>query len=138
MAPVLEAPEGLSLALEKLAQTTGEVYGLTCAFRGCRQVRLHDHQAALHLYRICQEALHNAIRHGKATRISIHLADRSDWIFLKIRDNGRGLPATLPGSTGMGLRVMKYRAVALGGDVVVKNRNTKGVEVLCTVPKRFC
>jgi signal transduction histidine kinase len=86
-----------------------------------------------HLYRIAQEAVSNAIRHGKTTRIDINLATKGETIVLAVRDNGVGIPKKLPLHKGVGLHVMQYRVGVLGGSLVVQRQPTGGTAVVCTV-----
>ena len=73
LSPVRPEPEGLGAALKELAAQSSEVFGIKCCFRCPRPVLVDDSEAATHLYRIAQEAVHNAFRHGRAKRITIGL-----------------------------------------------------------------
>jgi len=100
----------------------------------CRKpVLIHRHSAANHLYRIAQEALNNAVKHGKPTRTCIRLATRRDRITLAVRDNGAGIRRNAGRARGMGLQIMQYRADAIGGSLRVHSSPGGGTEVLCTV-----
>jgi signal transduction histidine kinase len=94
------------------------------------QVLIHDPGAATHLYRIVQEAVHNAIRHGKARNIGIELGRSGSLITLSVVDDGCGLADGTP-SQGMGLRNMKYRASILGGKLTLEPGG-KGAIVTCS------
>jgi len=89
---------------------------------------------ASHLYRIAQEAVHNAIKHSRATRIDLELVEAPDSVELRVRDNGVGLPATTH-SRGLGLHTMQQRARLIGGRLMVMNQALSGVAVICSVPK---
>ena len=89
--------------------------------------------AKIHLFRIVQEAVHNAIRHGEARAIGIRLTKAKTQIVLEIRDDGVGLPAPGTRKPGMGLRFMAYRAGILGGSLVVRQERTGGTTVECRV-----
>jgi two-component system, LuxR family, sensor kinase FixL len=132
LSPVALDSDGLMSALHELAATTQKVFGIACAFERVRPVRVADHIAATHLYRIAQEAINNAIKHGRASRITIAL-DASDAIAtLRIRDNGSGFSAQPATADGMGLRIMKYRAGMFGGALEVRGIDGDGTEVVCT------
>jgi signal transduction histidine kinase len=91
--------------------------------------------AAAHVYRIVQEALTNAMRHSGAREVSIRLKTSDDELHLKVSDDGRGfehLPADGPG--GMGLKIMRYRAQMLGGDLVIETTGSGGTSVSCSCP----
>jgi len=99
------------------------------------QVPVPDHAMATHLFRLAQEAVSNAVKHGKATEISIHLKADPGWIYLGISDNGIGIPAEKTSqSTGMGLRIMKFRAGMIGGTLTVERNAPGGTIVICTAP----
>lgn len=135
LSPVRAEPEGLSAALRELATHTRDVFGTACSFRCPRPVLVADSDAATHLYRIAQEAVHNATRHGRARRITVRLGQRRGAIALRVVDNGPGIPPLPPQRKGLGLRVMQYRAGLLRGRLSVRRRPAGGTEVLCVVPK---
>src|ERR1043166_7532672 len=81
--------------------------------------------AATHLFRIAQEAVSNAIKHGKTERISISLRTSRGRIILKVSDNGIGFPKTDSKDKGMGLRIMQSRAGMIGGTMAIEH-NTSG------------
>ncbi|MEN9575242.1 MAG: hypothetical protein RL514_3097 [Verrucomicrobiota bacterium] len=132
LCPVVLESEGLMSALQELAQATTQMFGVNCAFRCAHPVPVHDHQTGTHLYRIAQEAVANALKHGKATHIEIGLAAQPNRVFLAVKDNGCGLP-TPPPRTGAGLRIMQYRAGMIGGSVVVQRGEPDGTTVACSV-----
>lgn len=131
--PVKPVPEGLALALREFAARMRGVYRLDCRFECRAPVLIHRQSAATHLYRIAQEAVNNAIKHGKATRILIQLGASPERIILGIRDNGVGIRQRAENSKGMGLRIMQYRAETVGGSLVVQKLPQRGTEVVCTV-----
>jgi len=134
LSPVRPEPDGLSTALNELAVRSSELFGITCAFNCPRPVMLADAESANHLYRIAQEAVHNAFRHGRATRIAIGLRRDRRGIRLRIVDDGRGIGALSPRRNGLGLRIMRYRAGLLQGTVSVRRRTEGGTEVCCLAP----
>jgi signal transduction histidine kinase len=96
-------------------------------------VLVPDHAVAIHLYRIAQEAVSNAVKHGQARRIEIGLTAKGRSMTLAVKDNGRGIPRKLPKLKGMGLRIMNYRAEVIGGTLRVEPVPGGGTRVLCTV-----
>ena len=92
-----------------------------------------DHSVAVHLYRIAQEAVSNAIRHGQARRIELGLTANGRSVTLAVADNGTGIPRKLPKRKGMGLRIMRYRAEVIGGAIIVEPHPGGGTRVVCTV-----
>jgi signal transduction histidine kinase len=88
-------------------------------------------EVANHLYRIAQEAVTNAVRHGKATQVSIHLAGMSRKVRLAISDNGIGIGENAGSGPGMGLKIMQYRARIAHGELKVERLEPRGTRVLC-------
>jgi signal transduction histidine kinase len=121
---------GLVLALKSLAQSVTRMHGLTCRFRFRGRSRHWNEQTATHLYRIAQEAIHNATRHGKARNILVFLKAADQSISLRVLDDGSGISESY--SEGTGLTIMRYRARSIGGELTVKRRNSAGTTVSCT------
>jgi PAS domain S-box-containing protein len=101
-------------ALERLADEWTFVKGLPCEFSMVGEFGHVPAGTGTHLYRIAQEAIANALRHGKATRIRLRLAERGPDLTLDIEDNGAGFGDGAAGA-GMGLGSMKARAASIGG-----------------------
>ncbi|MDR3402343.1 MAG: PAS domain S-box protein [Chthoniobacter sp.] len=133
MNPVVADGDGLMHAFRRLARTTARTHRLMCLFRCPVPVSIENPRTANELYRIAQEAIHNALRHGKAKRITLRLSGTEDALCLTVMDNGCGLPADVSHTPGMGLRVMRYRAGLIGGQLVVQSRRRGGTEVICRV-----
>jgi len=129
--PVDLGARGLMSALEELASTIVNVYGLSCMCDFRHSVLVHDHLAATHLYRIAQEAINNAIRHGRATRVIIRLSGRNDNLVLKVLDNGTGFPTRPSRKPGMGLHLMNYRARAIDASFEIGPAPGHGTVVTC-------
>ena len=120
--PVDLEENGLLAALEQLAINICSTFGVECTFRLPDAAVCYQQEVAIHLYRIAQEAVNNAIKHGKASRIDISLLPDENSINLRIADNGAGLDqAALPHSPGMGLRIMEYRARLIGASFNIQN-----------------
>jgi signal transduction histidine kinase len=94
-------------------------------------VLIHDPATAGHLYRIAQEAVGNAIKHGKAENILIRLDASEEGTTLSIKDDGAGLPEPLPKDRGMGLRIMAHRSSMIGGVFSARRDETGGTLVTC-------
>ena len=125
--------DGLTQALENLAERVGAERGIACAFACESPVLVHNQAIASHVYRVAQEAVHNAVKHSRATRIDIKLARHAANVELRVGDNGIGLPAEHH-SSGLGLHTMEQRARLIGGRLLVQTQPTGGVEVICCVP----
>jgi PAS domain S-box-containing protein len=131
--PVKAEPNGLMSALEELASRTELLYHYPCCFSCRRPVFIEDNDTATHLYRITQEAVTNAVKHSKPTRIDIKLSQNGQEICLLVRDDGIGLPEKPPKKGGMGLRIMQYRAGMIGGLLAIQKVPQGGTEVSCSL-----
>jgi PAS domain S-box-containing protein len=132
LSPVVLESEGLMSALQELADYTERMFRVECKFICPQPVLVHDHTTATHLYRIAQEAVSNAVRHGKARHLTIVLVRNSERINLEIKDDGVGIPQEWRKAKGMGLRIMQYRAAMVGGTLTVQQRSEGGSLVACT------
>jgi two-component system CheB/CheR fusion protein len=133
LSPVRLEAEGLADALHELAAGTRKVFRVECRCRCDPPVLVPDHAVAIHLYRIAQEAVSNAVRHGKAGRIEIGLTARGKATTLTVSDNGAGMPRKLRKRTGMGLRIMRYRSEVIGAALAVEGGPGGGTQVVCSV-----
>jgi signal transduction histidine kinase len=132
--PVELEAGGLMAALKAFAATAKSIYRISCRFACPKPVLIHDNPTAIHLYRIAQEAVQNAIRHGRATRVVIALSAGRAGVTLCVRDNGRGFPEALPETRGMGLEIMKYRARMIGGSLSHKKGKGQRSALVCVLP----
>jgi len=136
LSPVSGQRGGLMAALSALAARASERYGVRVEFRDSLKsaLQLNDTYAT-HLYRIAQEALTNVMRHSLASEVSIGLETLGDELQLRIDDNGRGFTHQPPdGVAGLGLKMMRYRAQMLGGDLVLETSANGGASVRCSCP----
>jgi signal transduction histidine kinase len=134
LCPLDPDPDALAPAIRALIRRTQETAGFHCEFMAAGDVRVTDQQAAQHLYRIAQEALSNAVRHAKASRIAVELRGSDGELTLQIHDDGAGMPPA-PTVGGMGLRTMAYRAQILEGELRVAPAPGGGTSVTCRVPR---
>lgn len=133
LVPVELDANGLSTALQRLAANAERLFSIVCTFEPVGISQLNDNTTATHLYRIAQEAVSNAVKHGRATRVTIALASGDDRVRLRIQDNGVGFP-DVPGETqGMGVRIMHYRARIIGGTLDIRDDPAGGTVITCTV-----
>lgn len=129
--PVQMEAGGLVVALGELVQNARRLHRINIAVDAAPGVKVDDPDVGMHLYRITQEALANAIRHGKSRNILISLRSRPDEFELRISDDGAGLPEQ-PKTSGMGLKTMKYRAEMIGAELTLGRNASGGVEVVVT------
>ena len=131
MCPVHLVSNGLEAALEDLASSVSNIFGITCTFTCLRPVPVRDNTRATNLYYIAKEAIHNAIEHGKASRIQIDLKNIDSTVSLEIRDDGIGIEDTMK-HTGLGLRTMHYRAQMIDAALIIEPNEGGGTAVSCT------
>jgi len=132
--PVLSDSFGLMSALQHWAAEVEDLFQVECKFECEEPVTIHSDAINNHLYRIAQEAVHNAIKHGRARHIAIGLGVENSRGMLVIRDDGRGGVDSGAPATGMGLRIMHYRAGVIGGALKFENGLTGGTLVTCAFP----
>jgi PAS domain S-box-containing protein len=137
LSPVELESNGLMSALQELASNTSKLFGVPCHFRCETPVLIQDNNAATHLYRVAQEAINNALKHGKAGSISISLSVADANATLAIEDDGVGFPRKPVENRGMGLRIMNYRAGMIGASLDVRRAGTTGTIVVCIFPKNL-
>ena len=133
--PVEMEAEGLMAAFQDLADNLTKGARVQCVFECDAPVLMHDDAAATHLYRIAQEAVRNAIQHGKPKRIGITLAGQDGLVTLTVEDDGVGVPETAQKSGGLGVRIMAHRAAMIGGSFTIEPAPTGGTIVTCSIPK---
>ena len=131
--PVEMEADGLMLALEEFAVTSSKLFKVACRFECDSPVLIHNPATAGHLYRIAQEAVGNAIKHGNARNILIRLDASEDNTELSITDDGCGLPDPLPENRGLGLRIMAHRSAMIGGVFNVRRNENGGTLVTCAI-----
>ncbi|MCE9518048.1 MAG: PAS domain S-box protein, partial [Verrucomicrobia bacterium] len=131
--PVTLDANGLVDALKALADRVEQMFHVSClvVFEGACLV--YDNNIATHLYRIAQESISNAIKHGKAHTLVIELAIAGEDLSLTIKDDGVGLRNTLADAMGMGLRSMDYRARLIGGTLRILPGDRGGTTIICSV-----
>ncbi|MEI7534442.1 MAG: PAS domain S-box protein [Verrucomicrobiae bacterium] len=135
LSPVTLESEGLMSALTELALNTEKMFHVRCNFDCPVVVKFNDHAAATHLFRIAQEAVSNAIKHGRAKIISIQLHESPSHLHLQVSDNGGGFPKKFSRSSGMGLGIMQSRIGMVGGTVSIERQPTGGTCVIILAPK---
>jgi signal transduction histidine kinase len=132
--PVEMKSDGLMQALEEFCVSTSELFAVDCHFDCQMPVLIESQSTAIHLYRIAQEGVGNAIKHGRPTRIVVQLEEIEEGTQLVISDNGSGLPASPQAKGGMGLRIIADRAKMIGGNFRVDRGRFGGAELSCLIP----
>jgi signal transduction histidine kinase len=133
LSPVDRDEGGLESALDELASSTARLAGISCSFLCSEPVKILDNALAIHLFRIAQEALNNATKHGNAKAVVIALDCTNDIISLRVSDDGIGFDPIRSAGRGMGLNIMRYRARMIGGILEVQPNSPSGTIVVCTI-----
>ena len=118
---------GLMFALQELTRNTNRLEGVSCSFEYEKPVLVENRERAEHLHRIAQEAVGNALKHARATRLIVSLAEHSEGHVLRVRDNGRGFPDEVLASQD--LRTVGYRATVIGASLSLSNAPAGGAVV---------
>jgi two-component system, LuxR family, sensor kinase FixL len=137
--PVHVEANGLVAALRNLAVQTRALFQVECTF-ACQREQLDvNAQTGIALYRITQESIHNAVRHGQARQISVELTVNDTQLCLKVADNGRGFSPEARSHSGMGLHIMQFRASSIGGHLTVESQTSQdgGTQIKCIVPAQL-
>ncbi len=126
---------GLADALDEMAETTRRVFHVECTFSGPPQFPRLEPGVVMHLYRIAQEAVNNAVKHASGP-VAIRLQSDERAITLSVADCGSGIPDPVPEGEGMGLHIMRYRARMVGGTMSFGPSSGGGACVECSLPIR--
>lgn len=129
--PVRLETEGLVAALEELAVNAGNLFKLSCHFVCEHAPPDIEQTAAIHLFYIVQEAVVNAARHAQGAQVVITLNQDHDRVVLTVADNGPGFRLDGAPRTGMGIRIMRYRARVIGATLDLKSEPGKGTQLTC-------
>jgi signal transduction histidine kinase len=130
--PVQLDAAGLMSALQELTSNASKLFNVSCRFECPQPVLIGDNTVATHLYRIAQEAISNAVKHGQARSIIVSLSGSTDQLVLKIWNNGAEFPV---GATaeGLGLRIMQHRAEMIGATLKISSTVGEGTTVECAL-----
>jgi PAS domain S-box-containing protein len=131
LSPVYIDEAALFTAIRDLTKQIESVFGVSFQLDVSKAAHVKDNATAVHLFRIIQEALNNAVRHGKAGHIAITLKPKRGSIILTIADDGIGMPDEIDPKKGLGLSIMRHRARMIGADLVIKKNPKGGTSVIC-------
>jgi PAS domain S-box-containing protein len=140
LAPVEVEGDGLVHALQKLIRMQESIHEVPIFFEAKGSVVVENEDVATHLYRIAQELITNAARHAQPTQIYVKLEELSGSIRLTVINDGMPMQKAAPGHMGMGLKIIHYRASAIGATIETRSRKDgiTGTVVVCTVPQDAC
>lgn len=131
--PTSLSSKDITHALSELARNVSARSQVSCLFDCEKNFNAKDKIAGIHMYRIVQEAVRNAIQHGKATHIVIDMTSHADEYVITISDDGVGMPERVK-KDGMGIGAMEYRSRLLNGSLNIRSRRPQGTIVTLTCP----
>jgi PAS domain S-box-containing protein len=131
LSPVYIDEAALFTAIRDLAKQVESIFGVSFQLDVSKAAYVKDNATAVHLFRIIQEAVNNAVRHGKARHIAITLKPKKGVIMLAIADDGIGMPNEIDTKKGLGLSIMRHRARMIGAEFVIKKNPKGGTSVIC-------
>jgi len=131
--PVDLEAHGLNTALEDMASNTEKLTHISCHMEHGKPVLISDSSVAIHLYRIAQEAVTNAIKHAQAKQIVIKLSENNGYIILSITDNGVGIAKGPVQNDGLGLSIMNSRAETINAAFQIQRGDRGGTVVTCSL-----
>ncbi|MCL5271169.1 MAG: PAS domain-containing protein [bacterium] len=133
--PVELERKGLTAAFLELVMSIEHMFGVVCRFENDPRVEVTDLDAATHLYRIAQEAVSNAVRHGRARNIRIRFERAPGMVTLVVADDGAGFHPAAGQKPGMGLRIMRYRARMINAELALTSPPEGGTTLRCRCPE---
>lgn len=132
--PVELERNGLGASLQQLTAQQGALYGIPCVYEcAAGDLTGMERSTAMHLYRIAQEAISNAIKHAQPNEISVTLWRDHAGLALSIRDDGKGMPKRRKNPAGLGLAIMHYRASMIGSELEILSKRGRGTTVRCVL-----
>lgn len=134
LCPVDMDPDALAPALERLCREVREHHGIECRLQAGRDLVIRNPEHALHLYRIAREAVANAVKHARCTRVLVALEQTAGELVLRVTDDGQQISPGAAPAAGLGVGIMAYRAKLVGGSLRVAGGAEGGMEVVCRVP----
>jgi len=137
--PVELERHGLQLALQELATNVNTTFQIDCRVASDKGMDQIDKAVQIHLFRIIQESIRNAVRHGEARTIHVQATGSNNEAIAIITNDGRLFPtekmqATLANTHGMGLKIMHYRARLIGATLEFTPGEKSGCMVRCIIP----
>ncbi len=129
--------KGLSVALQNLCNRTEKLTGVQCTYLDLESADVKNHNMALHLYRIGQEAISNAVKHGKPGEIKVRLSCNEYHTSLTVIDDGVGFSSEPNPRLGTGIEIMKHRAGMMGGVLEIARTLDNYTQVRCIVPNNL-
>ena len=134
--PVDIDSRGLATAFTRLIDNAGRMFQVNSRFHENNTPVFEDNSTVEQIYRIGQEAVTNAVKHGNASEVDLILDANDEYVTLEVHDNGKGFPKNWREHAGMGMKILQFRARLVGGTLEVYDRESGGTILRCTIPKK--
>jgi two-component system sensor histidine kinase UhpB len=131
-----QGDDDLAQGLTSLAAHVKNLFGITCNFNVSGEATSLPMTVVSQLYKIAQEAVTNAVKHGQAKQVEIGLAFDPEKMVLTIKNDGLPFPEKERASGRMGLHIMAHRASVIDASLSVKASGRRGTIVTCTLPNK--
>lgn len=125
---------GFHAAIEKLVLQSQKLFRIRCSLTASKEIEIRDRTRAEHVYRIVQEAINNAVKHGYSSEISVNMTHTEDDLRITVQDNGCGFPTNWQQNRGLGVRIMEYRARLINAHFEHHNTIKGGAEICLLIP----
>lgn len=125
--------DNLATVLEGLGVSVEKLFGIRCKFSSKGSLPSLPHNTTVQLYKIAQEAVSNAIKHGKASEVVIALSAEENRLTMTVQNDGAPFSPPTANSTRMGLRIMRYRANTIGAELEIKALGKSGTLATCSL-----
>jgi PAS domain S-box-containing protein len=133
LCPVHLLEHGFESSIRELAMATRDIYGIPCSVTGGGTAFDRDIGTSTNLYYLIHEAVHNAVRHGRAKSISIDIAPGDGSTSIAVKDDGAGFDADTR-APGMGLKIMRHRARMINASLSIDSAPGHGTTVTVIAP----
>ncbi|MBF0104406.1 MAG: hypothetical protein HQM16_03660 [Deltaproteobacteria bacterium] len=124
-----------ALLMHSLEELASHSFGVSCGFYCPEPILIDDNTLATHLYRIAQEGIGNAVKHGKAQHVEVSFTQNKEYITLTIKDDGIGMVKDAKKIKGIGLKIMQYRSHIIDANFQIKANEPHGVVIECIFKK---
>ncbi|MCH8557950.1 MAG: PAS domain S-box protein [Balneolia bacterium] len=125
---------GFTAAIEKLVRQSERLFRIKCELSVADEVDISERTRAEHVYRIIQEAINNAVKHGEASEVKVIMTMGHHLLRISIKDNGTGFPKNWRSQQGLGVRIMEFRSRLIGAHFEQHNHSEGGAIITCSVP----
>ncbi len=128
-----EGANGLSSAFQRLADSVTELFDVQCLFHQHGELNIEDVVTSTHLFNIVNESVNNAVKYSGGSRIDITLLTSPRGLIIEVKDDGHGFCNSETRSGAMGLKIMKFRASMINGELNIVSGDN-GTIVRCELP----